>query len=264
MPPRFFCSELPAAFLSESAAPGVSPASADRFCTLGLDETRHARKVLRLSVRDAVEVFDGHGRLAEAQIVEFVRGGGTGGDGTVCRLGVVREVAAARPRLTVASAVPKGPRAEAMVNQLAQLGADVFLPVQSKRSVVEPGAGKVGRYEKAALAAAKQSGRPWLMRVEPTAKLNEVLGRPSDVKLILDPRGEATPGLASRLTSAETVTVLVGPEGGWAERELADAEAAGFVRWRMAEHVLRIETAATAAVSILRYVTPDRNRQANG
>lgn len=259
MPPRFFSSRLPAASLSESSE---ADASAERFCSLGPDETRHARKVLRLSAGDAIEVFDGSGRLADAQIVEYVRSssgsvsisGGGGGGETLCRLGLVREVPEARPRLIVASAVPKGPRAEAMVNQLGQLGADVFVPVQSARSVVEPGAGKVGRYEKAALASAKQSGRPRLMAIEPTAALAQVLDRPRSVGLILDPRGEAMPTLGSRLKSAEQVVVLIGPEGGWTPQELADAEAAGFVRWRMAEHVLRIETAATAAVALLGYL----------
>lgn len=261
MPPRFFCSRLPAATLSEppgDIAPLASSggdASAERFCTLGPDETRHVRKVLRLSVGDAIEVFDGSGRLADAQIMEYVRNS-SGGE-TVCRLGLVREVPEMRPRLIVATAVPKGPRAEAMVNQLGQLGADVFVPVQSERSVVEPGAGKVGRYEKAALASAKQSGRPWLMAIEPTATLAQVLDRPRSVGLILDPRGEAMPTLASQLKSAEQVVVLIGPEGGWTPQELADAEAAGFVRWRMAEHVLRIETAATAAVAVLRYLEHD-------
>ena len=174
---------------------------------------------------------------------------------TRCRVGAVREVPQARPRLVVDSAVPKGPRAEAMVNQLGQLGADVFVPVQSARGVVEPGAGKVERYEKAALASAKQSGRPWRMVIEPPTAMADLLGRAHDgVRLILDPRGSAIPTLEDRLTSADEVVVLLGPEGGWTDEELADAEAAGFVRWRMAEHVFRIEAAATAAPAILRYL----------
>ncbi|MEM9419906.1 MAG: RsmE family RNA methyltransferase [Planctomycetota bacterium] len=248
MPPRFFCSSLPAVSLSVSAESG------ERFCTLGPDETRHARKVMRLPIGEKIEVFDGSGRLADAEILEYERGGAGGGQ-TQCRLGVVRESAETLPRLTVATAIPKGPRAEAMVNQLGQLGADVLVPVQSERSVVEPGAGKVERYEKAALASAKQSGRSRLMVVEPMASLSEVLARPSGMKLILDPRGQAMPELADQLKAAQDVLLLVGPEGGWTERELAEAKAAGCVRWRMAEHVLRIETAATAAVSILRYLT---------
>lgn len=248
MPPRFFCSRLPAASLSE-------PAPEERVCTLGAEEAKHARKVLRLSAGAAIEVFDGGGRVAEAEIIEFVRGGRAegGGEGAVCRVGEVREVAATRPRLTVASAVPKGPRAEAMVNQLGQLGADVFVPVRSERSVVEPGGGKVERYAKASLAATKQSGRAWTMAVEPTVSFEEILSRPAGLRLILDPGGVALPNLGQRLNEAEDVVLLVGPEGGWTEEELAKAEAAGFTRWRMAEHVLRIETAATAAVSILRY-----------
>lgn len=248
-PPRFFCPTLGAASLSES------PVATELLCTLDHDETRHARKVLRLSEGDRVELFDGHGRLADAQLSAFEKS--RDGFMAVCRVREVRSAAEARPRITVASAVPKGPRAEAMVNQLGQLGADVFVPVRCGRSAVEPGGGKIERYEKAALASAKQSGRPWLMRVEPMADLADVLrgsGAAAGVKLLLDPRGETMAGLATQLESAEKVVVLIGPEGGWTDTELAAADAAGFLRWCINDNVLRIEAAATAAVSVLRYL----------
>lgn len=249
MCPRFFCATLPTASLSEA------PAAPDLFCTLDAEETRHARKVLRLSAGDRIELFDGRGHLADAELMEFLKT--RAGVTTVCRVGETRAVPEVRPRITVASAVPKGPRAEAMVNQLGQLGADVFVAVRCERSVVEPGGGKIERFEKAALAAAKQSGRPWMMRVEAMSDLTAVLARPKSVGLVLDPGGSANADLPEALRAAEEVVVLIGPEGGWSDAELAAAQDAGFGRWRINLNTLRIETAAAAAVGLLRYLAGD-------
>lgn len=251
MTPRFFSSALPDAILSADAP--AAAAGPDLTCTLGPDETRHARKVLRLSEGDRVEVFDGTGRLAVAELVAFTKT--RAGLTTACRVCETWVAPETVPRIRVASALPKGPRAEAMVNQLGQLGADVLLPVRCERGVVEPGGGKIERFEKASLASAKQSGRPRPMRVEPMADLADVVGRARGLKLLLDPRGETMPGLAATLSSAAEVSLLVGPEGGWAESEIEAAREAGFVSWRINANVLRIETAAAAAVSVLRCLT---------
>ncbi|MEL7087460.1 MAG: RsmE family RNA methyltransferase [Planctomycetota bacterium] len=239
MPPRFYCDSLPEPSLSEAS------------CTLDADESRHARKVLRMAVGDRCELFDGRGVVAEAELIGFAGGLAR------CRVMQIRRVEPARPRLTVASAVPKGPRAEDMVNQLGQLGVDVFVPLRSARSVVEPGAGKRTRYELAALAAAKQAGRAAVMRIADVMNLTDLLTQATDVGLWLDPRGEAgsRARLADRLHTADTATVLIGPEGGWTEAEADAARAAGYVGWKIGEHVLRIETAAVAAAAIVREMT---------
>lgn len=239
MPPRFYCDPLPDPSLSETP------------CTLDADESRHARKVLRMNAGDRCELFDGQGTVADAELVKFVAGLAH------CRVLSRRQVEPARPQLTVATAVPKGPRAEDMVNQLGQLGVDVFVPVRSKRSVVEPGVGKRTRYERAALAAAKQAGRATVMQIAEVIDFSDLLAQPKDVGLILDPRGGVAVrnGLAEKLAAADTATVLIGPEGGWTDAECDAAEAAGYARWKIGEHVLRIETAAVAAAAIVRQMT---------
>jgi len=240
MPPRFFCHPLPGTALSEAR------------CTLGPDESRHARKVLRLSEGDRVELFDGAGQLADAEIEGFVSGA------AVCRVTAQRRVEPTGLRLTVASAVPKGSRAEDMVNQLGQLGVDEFVPMRCARSVAEPSDGKLERYEKAALASAKQSGRPTMMRIGAVMDFADVLAwtaNRGDAGLILDPGGGELPASLNHPQSeAARVVVLVGPEGGWTAEELTQAEQSGFASWRIAQDVLRIETAAAAAASVLRYL----------
>ena len=239
MPPRFYCAAL------------FDPALSEAVCVLDADESRHARKVLRLDAGDRCELFDGRGGWAEAELIGFAQGQAR------CRIAALHRAEPARPRLTVAAAVPKGPRAEDMVNQLAQLGADVFVPLRSERSVVDPGAGKRTRYTRAALTAAKQSGRATVMQIDDTEPLEAALARPDDIKLILDPRGEtgSDADLPRRLAEADTVLVLIGPEGGWSDAERAAARDAGCVGWKINEHVLRIETAAVAAAAIVRQLS---------
>ncbi|MEM8738142.1 MAG: RsmE family RNA methyltransferase [Planctomycetota bacterium] len=239
MPPRFYSAPLP------------DPALPDPCCKLDPDETRHARRVLRLGPGDAVVLFDGAGGVADAVITGYEAAA------AVCRVSARRQEFLPGPRLTVGAAVPKGSRGEAMVDQLGQLGVAAFVPLRCARGVVEPSQGKVQRYAKTALASAKQSGRAWVMAVEPMVGLAELLGRRWDRGLILDPAGTAD--AAAELAQARStwftedaeIAVLVGPEGGWSDEELAAAAAVGFVRWRIAAHVLRIETAATAAAAIL-------------
>ncbi|MEM9883172.1 MAG: 16S rRNA (uracil(1498)-N(3))-methyltransferase [Planctomycetota bacterium] len=235
-PARFYCDNLPAPGLSEPAA-----------VTLGVDESRHARKVRRLEPGDTITLFDGRGRIAAAELVA------SSDQQAVCRVAAVREVPPPRPRLTVFAATPKGGRAEAMVDQLAQLGADAWRPLASARSVVEPGANKRRRYAAAALAAAKQSGRAWAMDVGEAIGFDAALREPADTRLILDPTGHGETHRRD-VFQWESVTLLVGPEGGWTDDERAAAAAAGWRPWCIGPYVLRIETAAVAATALVRYL----------
>lgn len=156
------------------------------------------------------------------------------------------------PTIELATAIPKGPRGDAMVNDLAQLGVDALIPLTSARSVVDPRPAKLERYAKAAAEAAKQSGRAWFMRVQPTLAFAQAITCDAELKLVADPYAEPVADLPERLKSVSAVRVIVGPEGGLAEEERSAANAAGFVPWRYSPNVLRIETAAAAAVAILR------------
>lgn len=230
--PRFLCPALP-----------DSPGST---VTLDADQARHASRVLRLSEGSAVQLIDGKGRIAQATL--------TGDDprSTQCVIHAIKTAPAPRPVIELATAIPKGPRGDAMVNDLAQLGVDRLIPLQTQRSVVRPRPTKLQRFAKAAAEAAKQSGRAWFLQVEETAALTDVLACDAGLKLIADPYAQPICDLPDRLDSVSTARIVVGPEGGLTDEELAQARDAGFVPWRYSPNVLRIETAAAAAVAILR------------
>jgi len=226
--PRFFTDALPpsgTAFLDD-------------------DESAHAARVLRLRTGDAVTLLDGKGSIAEAEIIT------ASPKETFCNILSLRHEAKLAPAITVYSAIPKG-CAEDMVDQLAQLGCDTFVPLTCARSVVEAKDNKLERFRRTAREASKQAIRAWVMEVGEPANFKNALTQAKGLRLLADPRGSAGEVMA-QVRSAAEVSVFIGPEGGFTEEELQQAQAAGFVLWKFAPFVLRIETAATGAVAVLR------------
>jgi 16S rRNA (uracil1498-N3)-methyltransferase len=145
------------------------------------------------------------------------------------------------PPVTVAFALTKGERPELAVQKLTELGADVIVPFSAERSVVRwddrRAAGNVERLRRVAREAAMQCRRAWLPDVEDLTDFAGVAAWPGAA---LADAGGAPPSL-------DRPTILVGPEGGWtdAEREC------GLPTVGLGRHVLRAETAAMAAATLL-------------
>src|SRR5438552_8556851 len=133
------------------------------------DQAHHARDVLRLRAGDEVELFTASGETAAGAIAEA----------TAQRVVVnVEQVRAPADRfaLTIASAVPKGARADWMIEKLSELGVAHFVPLITARSVVHPeGKNKLERWRRLAEESAKQSHRTGVMRIAPLTPLPNVL-----------------------------------------------------------------------------------------
>lgn len=213
-------------------------------------QSRHARDVLRLTAGTEVELFDDAGQAAAGTIVV------TEGQ-VVVRVSAITAAPANRLKLVVASAVPKANRADWMIEKLAEIGVDVFIPLAAARSVVLPeGRGKLDRWDRLSAEAAKQSRRIGVMAIEPLTDVTAVLkSLPADgvAWCLSTEAGSVTIStavesiLASRPT---TLTLLIGPEGGWTPDELTAFAKANVQAVRMTASVLRIETAALVAAGI--------------
>jgi len=219
------------------------------------DQAHHARAVLRLKEGDEVIVFDGCGKWAEA-VIET-----TGKHHAGVRVtGEIHEEAEPGRKLTLATALPKGDRAEWLIEQASQLGATCVQWLDCERGVVKPkeGTGKIEKWRRWAVESAKQCGRAWMMRVEPMRELEEVLaqalGRGAKV-IWLEPREGR--GILEAMEGAKDIVALIGPEGGWSPREMellmAAAERGEVVRVRLGANVLRIETACAAVAGVMCY-----------
>ena len=216
-------------------------------------EARHARQILRMRPGDRAELFDGAGIEVIAEVV------GPDGQNLAFRVLEARTAAIELPiRVVIASAVLKGDAMDALVRDVAMLGAHAVAPVVTARTVIPARAGHavgvVDRWRRIALASAKQCGRSILPLIEPARPLAEALADPAwrhATRLILcEPRTGAGGATAAPGVS-DDVVVLSGPEGGWAPEELDAAIAHGWRPWTCSPLTLRAETAPVAALAIL-------------
>lgn len=206
------------------------------------DEAHHAIRSKRLSSGDLVELLNGRGGVLVGEIIETVKLGKQGWrlDLTVRESRVEERPS---PRVDVISAAAKGARLEHMIDELSQVGVASWSPLVSKRSVVEPRSGKLHRLERVASEASKQCGRAWVMEIGEQIDLGRALDRTNVI--VADASGQGyqpVPGDA---------TILVGPEGGWTEEELALARKRGAAVHSFGRHVMRIETAAVVASAVV-------------
>lgn len=248
---RFYC---PALGDLVSTAGGARPPGEVGGVIMSLDreESRHACRVLRLKDGAEVEVFDGRGVLGCGRLRV-----GKGSAAVVIEQ--VEFIPDLRPVIDMAVALPKGPRADRMVQQLSQAGIGGLIPLRAERSVFEPGGGRLDRLGVAAIEAAKQSGRAHMMRFRTPTGLQELLTENHGVCLLTDVMakplmGAAVTELGDRLRGAERVLILVGPEGGWTNHERSLACESGAIPWRLGPHVMRVETAALVAGSLARFL----------
>ncbi|HWE92650.1 MAG TPA: RsmE family RNA methyltransferase [Tepidisphaeraceae bacterium] len=211
-------------------------------------QAHHLRDVLRLTDGSAVEVFDDAGATAPA-VLHLL------GDGTAA-VSVENIVAAAASglRWTVASAVPKGERADWMVEKLSELGATAFIPLATARSVVLPeGKNKRERWERLATESARQSRRAGVMRIEELTPLAKAVAgvRGRGWFLATEVPGIPIAEAISDARDVEALTLFIGPEGGWTAQEIATFTEAGMTPVKLTGTVLRVETAAVAAGAVV-------------
>ena len=213
------------------------------------EEAHHAGEVLRLSHGDPVLLFDGCGVEADATVVEANRRRMT------VRVLDVRQRAFELPvSLTLAVALPKGPRQLVLVEKCTELGVATILPMITHRSVVKPSG--IEKLKRRAIEACKQSGRAFVPNIEKALTMTDVLAVVSNfaIALIASP-DESSPTLSRVLTELTGSTVappipllvLIGPEGGWEPFEIDRATSADCRRVSLGPHILRTETAAIAA-----------------
>lgn len=212
---------------------------------LDAGESRHLRDALRLETGTEIEVFDDAGNVARGTIRQL-------SPEVVVEIRAIDASAEDGFELTVAAAVPKGERADWMVEKLSELGCAAFIPLASERSVVLPeGKNKRERWMRIATESAKQCRRRGVMRIAELAKLDAVLK--SGGKIIsLSTENSARP-IASVLSvlSSKSLTLLIGPEGGWSDAEMTKFAASTVVGVKLTDTILRVETAAIAAAAVV-------------
>ena len=211
---------------------------------------RHLERVLRLRVGDTFTVFDGSGSEWPATLLGERQ----------ARTGRARKRSTESPlSLTLVQGISRGERMDWTLQKAVELGVSRIVPVIAERTTVrlsdERANKRVAHWRGVMIAACEQSGRNHIPTLDPVQTLDAWLDTMDTQTLVLDPG--ATRGLREFAPLAPVFTLLVGPEGGFSDRELAAAHSAGCAGVRLGPRVLRTETAGIAAIAALQALYGD-------
>lgn len=221
---------------------------------LPAEASNHLR-VLRLAVGNPLTLFNGRGGEYPAELIALDKRQAR------VRLGEFLDREAESPlRLTLIQGVSKGDRMDYTFQKAVELGVQRIVPVFTERSVVQLDGERLAKREEhwrgVMASACEQCGRnrlPELLPALPLARAWDRLGE--GLKLVLDPGAER--GLRALQPAGSDVALLVGPEGGLTDAEVATALHHGFTGVRLGPRILRTETAGVAALAALQVLAGD-------
>ncbi|MDE2573267.1 MAG: 16S rRNA (uracil(1498)-N(3))-methyltransferase [bacterium] len=207
--------------------------------------------VLRAAPGDRLEILDGRSRRFAGVVRQASR------ERVLVEL--VEELAAADRESTLAvtlvQGIPKGQKMDFVVEKAVELGVARIIPLLTERSVARAEGRKVERWRRLAKAAATQSGRTRIPPLSEPMTLDRVLALGSEHDAVIMPWELAEPRpLADRLAeipSARRLLALIGPEGGFSQREAEQAHAAGALLISLGPRILRTETAGVVLIAAL-------------
>ncbi len=221
---------------------------------LAPESAQHVSKALRLKVGDALTVFDGRGGEFEAVIQRIDR------ERVDVKVGAARDVERESAlSIGLAQGLPEADKMDWIVQKAVELGVAWIQPLECERSVVrlsgERAARREAHWRRVAVAACEQSGRNRIPEVRPTLGFRNWIATPGEMpRWMLHPEGAP---LASHAPPASAFELLVGPEGGFSERERELALARGCEALGLGPRVLRTETAPLAALAAIQALWGD-------
>ena len=242
---------MPRFFITES---DLETTPAGTSVTIRGDDASHISRVLRMRPGEHVTVCDPSGR-------EY--------DTVVCQTGntVLLDVCSSRLsvseppyRAVVYQALVKGDRFDTVLQKSTELGAAEIVPVITSRCTVRLEAAeyarKTERWQRIVLEAAKQCGRAAVPKVQLPTLYKDALTTAAQAELPLfcyEGGGTSLPILTASVPHPETVSVMIGPEGGWEKDEADRAAQAGMQLTGLGSRILRTETAAPFVLSCISF-----------
>lgn len=234
----------------------------EREVTISGEDARHIGKVMRSKPGDKLIVSDGISREVLAEIMKIEPQ-----EVTAAIIDALVDSAEPWLQVTVAQSLPKGDKMEIVIQKCTEIGATSFVPFLSERTVVQYDQKKeekrLSRWRKIAKEAAEQAHRSKIPILEIPKTWDELLSSLSSYDFVCfcyekengQQLRDALKPFVQNLVSGKPyrVAVIVGPEGGFTEEEVHEAEAAGAVSVGLGRRILRTETAAMAALTCIMY-----------
>lgn len=219
------------------------------------DDAHHLARVLRLKPGDKIELGDGQGTAHLAEIITVEK------ERALCRL--IEPLAGREPDVTVALAfsLPKGDKADLVLQKATELGVRAFYPFISERSISRPAGEKTRikneRWQKIIRSAAAQSKRDFLPEIAEVIDWSGLLALlPRFSRSIFfweKEKSHPVKDVFAGLKKGDHLLLVVGPEGGFSDREVNEAISAGARPATLGPRILRAETAAIVVSALALY-----------
>ena len=220
-------------------------------------DVNHIRNVLRMKLGETMLISDGKGKdyccelaeLGESEVLAKITDAEYEGTEPVCEFYLFQ-------------GLPKSDKMELIVQKAVELGVKEIIPVATKRAVVKldekKAQKKQERWQAIAKGAAEQSKRGIVPQVQDVMSFQEAMNYAKELDVVLVPYElqegmKATEAVISKIEPGQSVGIFIGPEGGFDESEIEQAEEAGAVPITLGKRILRTETAGLTTLSILMY-----------
>ena len=236
-----------------------NPSIQDELLKIEGEEVKHIRKVLRLKAGDKIIVFNGLGKEYEGTILEEKP------SSVMVKVQNIFFPQKDSPlEVTLAQSLLKGEKMDFLIQKATELGVKEIIPFFSSRSVPllerSRRLERHRRWERIAVEASKQCGRGVVPKIESLKDYSEMLqiASPDGLRLILwERKGIKLKEVLETSEEKAKIFFVVGPEGGFSQEEVDEAEKSGFIPVILGRRVLRAETASLCLLSILQYQRGD-------
>ena len=223
---------------------------------IGGSDVNYLKNVMRLKTGDDVTVIDGKNREYSSKILSLEKD-----LASVKLISENKVLTASKVKVTIAQGLPKNPKMDLIVQKATELGAAKIIPVKTERSLIklvgEKETNKINRWQIIAKEAAEQSGRSSIPVVSEIMDFDEVIELcKSHDKCIMLWEMEKEMTLKKyfhKNSNIEDLLVLIGPEGGFSQKEAELAKEKGFEMINIGKRILRTETAPLAVLSMIDY-----------
>lgn len=226
--------------------------------TIQGQDARHIRKVLRLNPDDLIHITDGRGKDYNAQIISISK------DSVLINVISKIESAVESPlEITLCSGILKDKKMDFIIKHVTQLGIHRWIPFFCEHAVPIPDAKKmktrVQRWETIAKESLKQCRRSLLPEImEPMSFENLLeLSDTCELKIIFSEKSAQKLETLKTFSPVKNIIVLIGPEGGFSQNEIQSAQAKGFTSYLMGPRIMRAETAAICATTLVQHILGD-------
>lgn len=230
---------------------------ANQEITITGSDVNHIKNVLRMNIGEEISISDGKGKDYFGKIKEFSK------DTVVVAVENSWDSYVELPcEIYLFQGLPKADKMELIIQKAVELGVYSVVPVVTKRTIVKldqsKAEKKVSRWQNIAQSASKQAGRGIIPKVELPVSFGEALFMAKNLESSIIPYEKAegmeqARAIIKSMKDKKSIGIFIGPEGGFDEKEIEEAKAAGVIPMTLGHRILRTETAGLAALSILMF-----------